>query len=111
MRLIDADALKKVIEEIYFSGKWLDFRINRGSNGVRDVILDLVTNAPAVDAIVNTIEVKPQGEWINHRNDYGHNIADCSLCGKAMQWHDEDEDGIPRFCWYCGAKMKDGAEE
>ncbi len=49
---------------------------------------------------------RPQGEWINHRNDYGHNIADCSLCGKAMQWHDEDEDGIPRYCWYCGAVMK-----
>ena len=47
-----------------------------------------------------------KGEWINHRNDYGHNIADCSLCGKAMQWHDEDEDGIPRYCWYCGASMK-----
>lgn len=49
-------------------------------------------------------EPKP-GEWINHRNDYGHNIADCSECGKTMQWHDEDEDGIPRYCWYCGAKM------
>lgn len=55
-------------------------------------------------------DLRPQGEWINHRNDYGHNIADCSLCGKAMQWHDEDEDGIPRYCWYCGAKMKGGAE-
>jgi len=50
------------------------------------------------------------GEWINHRNDYGHNIADCSECGKTMQWHDEDKDGIPRYCWYCGAKMKGGAE-
>lgn len=49
---------------------------------------------------------RQQGEWINHRNDYGHNIADCSLCGKAMQWHDEDEDGIPRYCWYCGADMR-----
>lgn len=48
---------------------------------------------------------RPQGEWVNHRNDYGHNIADCSLCGKAMQWHDEDEDGIPRYCWNCGAAM------
>lgn len=53
---------------------------------------------------------RPQGEWINHRNDYGHNIADCSLCGKAMQWHDEDGDGIPRYCWYCGASMKGGVE-
>lgn len=47
-----------------------------------------------------------QGEWINHRNDYGHNIADCSLCGKTMQWHDEDGDGVPKYCWYCGAPMK-----
>lgn len=50
-------------------------------------------------------EDRPQGEWINHRNDHGHNIVDCSLCGKTMQWHDEDEDGVPRYCWYCGAKM------
>jgi hypothetical protein len=50
----------------------------------------------------------PHGEWINHRNDNGHNIADCSECGKTMQWHDEDEDGIPRYCWYCGAKMERG---
>lgn len=56
-----------------------------------------------------TVEPKrPKGEWINHRNDYGHNIADCSLCGKAMQWHDEDEDGIPKYCWYCGAEMQKG---
>lgn len=49
---------------------------------------------------------RPQGEWINHKNSYGHNIADCSICGKAMQWHDEDEDGVPRYCWYCGAKIR-----
>lgn len=49
---------------------------------------------------------RPQGKWINHRNDHGHNIADCSLCGKATQWHDEDEDGVPRYCWYCGADMR-----
>lgn len=53
---------------------------------------------------------RPKGEWINHRNDYGHNIADCSLCGKTMQWHDEDGDGVPRYCWYCGASMEGGAE-
>ena len=64
--------------------------------------IGFINNAQAVD--------RPQGEWINHRNDYGHNIADCSLCGKTMQWHNEDGDGIPRYCWYCGASMKGGAE-
>ena len=60
----------------------------------------------ALDLAIKALAERPKGEWINHRNDYGHNIADCSLCGKAMQWHDEDEDGIPRYCWYCGAEMK-----
>lgn len=63
-----------------------------------------------ISDLINAYEGRPKGEWINHRNDYGHNIADCSLCGKTMQWHDEDEDGIPRYCWYCGAKMNGGAE-
>ena len=54
----------------------------------------------------------PQGhaKYIRHVNDNGHNIADCSMCGHAMQWHDEDEDGVPRFCWFCGAKI-DGVED
>ena len=64
----------------------------------------------ALHLAIKSLEERPQGKWINHSNDYGHNIADCSLCGKAMQWHDEDEDGIPRYCWYCGAEMGGGVE-
>lgn len=63
--------------------------------GYKQAILDGKTNFS-----------RQKGEWINHRNDFGHNIADCSECGKTMQWHDEDEDGIPRYCWFCGAEMK-----
>lgn len=48
---------------------------------------------------------KSHAKYIRHVNDNGHNIADCSVCGHAMQWHDEDEDGVPRFCWFCGAKI------
>ena len=80
--------------------------------------IGFINNAQAVEAYtpeqVNELvdlnkklpEEKPKGKWINHRNDCGHNIADCSLCGKTMQWHDEDGDGIPRYCWYCGADMR-----
>ena len=93
MRLGDLDTLKKDIEENAIElGGVLAIEV--------DCAKALIDNAPTVE--------QPQGEWINHRNDYGHNIADCSLCGKAMQWHDEDEDGIPRYCWYCGAKMSEG---
>ena len=76
--------------------------------------LAIINNAPTVEIKQCPYELmlkrycvpRQQGEWINHRNDNGHNIANCSLCGKAMQWHDEDEDGVPRFSWYCGAAME-----
>ena len=71
--------------------------------------MELVAGKCPIEAGGNC-PLKSQGEWINHRNDNGHNIADCSECGKTTQWHDEDEDGIPRYCWYCGASMKGDAE-
>jgi len=64
-----------------------------------DCYRDTGVSRPTIDKYWNS-----KGKWINHRNDHGHNIADCSECGKAMQWHDEDEDGVPRYCWYCGSQ-------
>lgn len=115
MRPIDADALKKEIFPLL-------------SLEERTVIENKIDNAQTVplpneqtsweqgyeaglaqghqDGVREVLSGFHQGEWINHRNDYGHNIADCSLCGKTMQWHDEDGDGVPRYCWYCGAPMK-----
>ena len=120
--LINRDALKRALNYIYDCA-YIDSKSKEGI--VSDIIAE-IDKAPAVDisgneyfpyrtAYFNGVEdgratARPKGEWINHRNDYGHNIADCSLCGKTMQWHDEDEDGIPRYCWYCGAEMKGGAE-
>ena len=117
MRLIDADELKKYA---------IPCKIHNGALTDMCVPLYQIDNALTVPQVTvfaenadeKTVEelkaeleqvineARTQGEWINHRNDYGHNIADCSLCGKAMQWHDEDEDGSPRYCWYCGASMK-----
>lgn len=80
------------------------------SNEHHHAMGDFPHSAKSIEAFNKAIAAlkaeRPQGEWINHRNDYGHNIADCSLCGKTMQWHDEDGDGVPRYCWYCGAPMK-----
>lgn len=116
--LINRDALKRAFENLasddYNEPIWY-----------QKTVFETIDKAPAIDisgseyfpyrtAYFNGVEdgratARPKGEWINHRNDYGHNIADCSLCGKTMQWHDEDGDGIPRYCWYCGASMKGGA--
>ena len=105
--LISREDLKKVFG---YTDEWYKGR----------TVCAIIDNAPTVKpdmALLLAYESgkasneRPTGAWINHRNDYGHNIADCSRCGKAMQWHDDDEDGIPRFCWYCGTKMKNGEEE
>lgn len=90
-------------EEDYKFIKSLHSMIISGRGNCKSIqknVINAIRNGTLLD------KSAPQGEWINHRNDYGNNIADCSLCGKAMQWHDEDEDGTPRYCWYCGAKMK-----
>ena len=41
------------------------------------------------------------GKWINHLNDDGHHIADCSECGHALQWFDDEDE--PRYCCMCGS--------
>lgn len=52
-------------------------------------------------ATVYELIKREKGQWINHRNDNGHNIADCNICGNSIQWFDDDEK--PRFCCMCGA--------
>ena len=108
MRLIDADALKERVN------RTIDYAVDEFDKGYNIGIqkaVELIDNAPTVEPICNQIaweqgyesglaqgkSERPQGEWINHRNDYGHNIADCSLCGKAMQWHDEELNNITRI--------------
>lgn len=59
-----------------------------------------------------SVAVEPErktGQWINHRNDNGHNIADCSVCGNAIQWFDDDMK--PRYCCMCGSFNGDKMDE
>lgn len=65
----------------------------------------------ALDMAIEALEEpeRKKGKWINHRNDDGHNIADCDQCGNAIQWFDGDE--IPRYCYMCGADMRGEQDE
>ena len=91
MRVIEADAVVKAIDKHTNSNLQLDEDIT--------CILEKIP----------TVEERKRGEWINHRNDDGHNIADCDQCGEAMQWFDDDIK--PNFCPNCGAEMRGERDE
>ena len=91
MRLIDADALKKVI---YFETNHLGIDFHKSK-----LIGIAIDNAP-------TIEAEPirHGKWIltNKPNIYGGTTIKCSVCGyEGVIAHIEDH----HYCWVCGAKM------
>lgn len=97
------DALKAVDkrhEELLHDKEYLRKHCQIDLLGIKKHILEI----PPVDAIVNTIEVRPQGEWI----DKGHGRYECSVCGhfpatqSGFTW-------LSSFCPECGADMRGGA--
>lgn len=70
-----------------------------------EAIKDLINNAQSVDAIVNTVEVRPQGKWIDHSLEnllWGHN--ECPFC------HKRSNRGA-HFCQYCGARLEEAEKD
>lgn len=85
-----------------------------------DWVLNLINNAPPVevftledmqnnfDAGVDSVIGKydrPKGEWLEY-NATGKKQYMCSVCSMK-----EKNPKIARYCYWCGAKMKGGAEE
>ena len=88
------DALKRMQKDISGDYTFLDPLIMTGVAYIGDCIGEIQDLPSAVK----------HGRWINHRNDDGHNIADCSECSSTIQWFDDDEK--PRYCCMCGARME-----
>lgn len=93
MRLIDADALKKVLIERFTDEPdgYIE-RLDLHYWGPK-IVMDVIENAP-------TIEPIRHGRWIEH----GENLADrtCSVCGYAVWDKDAEEYS---YCPNRGAKM------
>ena len=90
MRLIDADALIKNLQEM------ADLEWNQqvgSSKGIEDAI-DVIENFPAV-------EDRPTGKW----ELVGFDGCKCSLCQNLLPHSDEYEYETD-YCPYCGAKME-----
>ena len=91
--LISREALRKAFHErIYY--------FNKSSWDEANAIID---NAPTVVNEKWTTE-RPQGEWIEKRDNNGNVQIYCNVCGKKAQV------GYIEFCGCCGADMR-GKEE
>lgn len=97
--LISRNALLKAMEEER------QYLLARGQTGAEHILvhhcLPIIDNASTVDAIVNTLEVRSQGKWLDI---YATHIAyECSNCHVQMPITD-----YFNFCPNCGAKMQMG---
>ena len=108
VRLINANALLRRIdgEREYLKA--------RGQLGAEHILVhnfrELVETAPAVDCVVNTIEVRPKGKWesikkIDDDAEYGEiDAAQCSVC-KFTEDSEYWAKTYYNFCPNCGAQM------
>ena len=110
MRLIDANALNyKNLAEV---------------NGRLTYVLtaEEIDNAPTVEIPVarwdcycegqkvgyeKALSERPQGEWIDHSDDYGY--AECPFCHELTNCDGPIEE--LNFCWKCGAKLGKAVNE
>ena len=100
MRLIDADHLKEVMQDVY------PLTVNDFGNKVNAKIYEIIDNAPTISPIqtipvVNCSECKigrPVGRWVEH-TDRANNKYSCNICGSFASRKGS-------FCSCCGAKMK-----
>ena len=101
MRLIDADALMKVIREHDYP---LRSHFNSTDNGMFTIgVQQAVDEAPTIDAAPVV-----RGEWVEAKSGvmsvWPLGQVMCSVCGQRMpsQWKK-----MPPYCYGCGAKMED----
>lgn len=121
MRLIDTDALKKHIIEIFeikerFDKKWatglkysLKIIDNAPTVEITETEIQEVLNKRCMTAVANEYLIdlqnnRAKAEWINHREVYDDGrkkYHTCSNCGTEIVETDYDN-----YCSCCGAKMK-----
>ena len=122
MRLIDADALKKVIETYRPIRAFDDF--SAGKTNMVNYCLDEIDNAPTVDTndskylderdadawesgyIQGLSEQRPQGKWIKIIENLSWHY-ECNQChNRPLMARLVDEDVLSDFCPNCGADMR-----
>ena len=112
MKRIDADELKKAIDELFESGGYDSGLV---MNTIDNAPTVEITEEQAIDKLHETgwlplhdkeMTERPQGKWKIIANAFHQTKCKCSLC-KHYIWIGEDKN----FCPNCGAQMVRGGKE
>ncbi len=108
VRLIDANALKyKNLAEVngiltyVLTGEEIDNAPTVEAFTLLQVKELFDFNVKLIDEVENLKKENPQGEWIDHSEDYGY--AECPFCHELTNCDGPIEE--LHFCWNCGAKL------
>lgn len=121
---ISRQAVLSKFKEVCFSKEWVQFRIDYGSHGQRDFLINYIEQLPSITPHYTDVEIqkmqemeqaeiqkayelgkasqKKTGHWID---DCGG--AKCSCCGYCI----DDYYYVKTYCPNCGLKMEREAEE
>ena len=114
MRLIDADELKRAIEDRIDYVPSNDY--DEGWNSAINTAIDEINNAPTVsdrydegyvDGLKEGLKDEPIGKWIDHSEDYGY--VECPKCEHLTNCEGNVDE--LHYCWNCGAKLGKGGAE
>jgi len=90
---ISRQAVLSKIKEVCFSEEWLQFRVDNGSSGQRDFLINYIEQLPPVTPQLKT------GRWINV--DETH--SKCDRCEAVFEI--TSPNGEVNYCPNCGTKM------
>jgi len=123
---ISRQAVLSKIKEVYFSEEWLQFRLDNGSNGQRNFLINYIEQLPPVTPKGVTITdfadkcrecgKQKKGKWIcvHHlENKITYYSWKCSECQHDFSSEEESKVDFDeyKYCPNCGAKMKGKSEE
>lgn len=97
MRYIDADAMKKDLEENYVFVGFADL--------LNDIV-EVIDAQPTADVVE-----RKRGKWNEAKPMSGKIGKVCSTCGHEAYWDSDYGQQLFDWCPYCGAEMMERREE